>query len=95
MPQGRQEILRAATKTQHSQINKYIHILKWLHLLSHGGFQSNILDQYSVLSLHGLFAGLYASYSWEIPWTEEPGKIPWRRKWQPTPVFLPEESHGL
>ena len=25
------------------------------------------------------------------PWV---GKIPWRRKWQPTPVFLPEESHG-
>ena len=23
-----------------------------------------------------------------------PGKIPWRRKWQPTPVLLPEESHG-
>ena len=22
------------------------------------------------------------------------GKIPWRRKWQPTQVFLPEESHG-
>ena len=21
-------------------------------------------------------------------------KIPWRRKWQPTPVFLPGESHG-
>ena len=21
------------------------------------------------------------------------GKIPWIRKWQPTPVFLPEESH--
>ena len=21
-----------------------------------------------------------------------PGKIPWRRKWQPTPVFLPGES---
>ena len=21
-------------------------------------------------------------------------KLPWRRKWQPTPVFLPEESHG-
>ena len=20
-------------------------------------------------------------------------KIPWRRKWQPTPVFLPGESH--
>ena len=22
------------------------------------------------------------------------GKIPWRRKWQTTPVFLPGESHG-
>ena len=21
-------------------------------------------------------------------------KIPWRRKWQSTPVFLPRESHG-
>ena len=25
------------------------------------------------------------------PWV---GKIPWRRRWQPTPVFLPGESHG-
>ena len=25
------------------------------------------------------------------PWV---GKIPWWRKWQPTPVFLPRESHG-
>jgi len=25
------------------------------------------------------------------PWI---GKIPWRRKWQPTPMFLPGESHG-
>ena len=25
------------------------------------------------------------------PWVEN---IPWRRKWQPTPVFLPEESNG-
>ena len=24
------------------------------------------------------------------PWV---GKIPWRKKWQPTPVFLPGESH--
>ena len=22
------------------------------------------------------------------------GKIPWKRSWQPTPVFLPGESHG-
>ena len=26
------------------------------------------------------------------PWV---GKIPWRRKWQPTPVFLPGTFHGL
>ena len=25
------------------------------------------------------------------PWV---GKIPWRRAWQPTPVFLPGEPHG-
>jgi len=25
------------------------------------------------------------------PWVE---KIPWRRKWQPTPAFLPGKSHG-
>ena len=25
------------------------------------------------------------------PWV---GKIPWRRKWQPTPAFLPEKFHG-
>ena len=25
------------------------------------------------------------------PWV---GKIPWKRKWQPTPIFLPEKSHG-
>ena len=25
------------------------------------------------------------------PWV---GKVPWRRSWQPTPVFLPREFHG-
>ena len=28
-------------------------------------------------------------------WVQSPGwKIPWRRKWQPTPVFFLGESHG-
>ena len=57
-----------------------------------------------------------SALAWEIPWTEEPGKLQsmgsrrvrhdwatslslftflhWRRKWQPTPVFLPGESQG-
>jgi len=25
------------------------------------------------------------------PWD---GRVPWRRKWQSTPVFLPGKSHG-
>ena len=25
------------------------------------------------------------------PWV---GKVPWRGAWQPTPIFLPGESHG-
>ena len=29
--------------------------------------------------------------TWVLSWV---GKIPWRRAWQPTPVFLPGESHG-
>ena len=56
----------------------------------------------------------FSSLAWELPWTEEPGRLqsmrsqrvgrdcatllftfmPWRRKWQPTPVFLPGESQG-
>ena len=28
---------------------------------------------------------------WFDPWV---GKICWRRKWQPIPVFLPGELHG-
>ena len=32
------------------------------------------------------------NFYWSIvPWV---GKIPWRKKWQSTPVFLPGESHG-
>ena len=29
--------------------------------------------------------------TWFDSWVR---KIPWRRKWQPTPVFLPRKSHG-
>ena len=30
--------------------------------------------------------------TWAHTWV---GKIPWRRAWQPTPVFLPGESPGM
>ena len=29
--------------------------------------------------------------TWFDPWI---GKIPWRRKWHPTPVFFAVKSHG-
>ena len=29
--------------------------------------------------------------TWFDPWV---GKVPWRREWKPTPVFLPGEFHG-
>ena len=50
-----------------------------------------------------------STLAWKIPWMEEPGRLQslgsltslslftfmhWRRQWQPTPVFLPEESQG-
>ena len=57
-----------------------------------------------------------STLAWNIPWTEEPGRLQskgsqrvgqgwatslslftfmhWRRKWKPTPVFLPGESQG-
>jgi len=30
----------------------------------------------------------------ETPFDSWVRKIPWRRKWHPTPVFLPRKSHG-
>ena len=50
-----------------------------------------------------------STLAWKIPWMEDPGRLQsmgslsrtslftfmrWRRKWQPTPVFLPGESQG-
>ena len=43
---------------------------------------------------HSLFITcrvFHLSYPGSPPWV---GKIPWRRAWQPTSVFLPGESHG-
>ena len=37
------------------------------------------------------FQGQRCKRHWFDPWV---GKIPWRRAWQPTPLFLLGESHG-
>ena len=63
-----------------------------------------------------LCQGFKSVFIYNLPWTEEPGRLQsmrllrvghdwatslslftfmnWRRKWQPTPVFLPGESRG-
>ena len=38
-------------------------------------------------------AGCAKDVDW-IMWIMWVKKIPWRRAWHPTPVFLPGESHG-
>ena len=45
-----------------------------------------------MLAVKNLLANAGDTETWKFsPWV---GKIPWRRKWQPTPVLLPGESHG-
>ena len=46
--------------------------------------QHSGLPRGSAANCHGRRPGFAA---WD-------GKMPWRRAWQPTPVFLPGESHG-
>ena len=70
--------------------------------------------KWSLLAL--AMASHSSTLTWQIPWTEDPGRLQsmgsqrvrhdwvtslslftfmhWRRKWQPTPVFLPGESQG-
>ena len=51
-------------------------------------------------ALRSVFITLVAQTVRRLPAMRRPGfdpwigKVSWRRKWQPTPVFLPEESHG-
>ena len=53
-----------------------------------------ILNMYTLMDLPGgsvVKNYLQCERSGFDPWVR---KIPWRRKWQPTPVFLPGKSHG-
>ena len=56
----------------------------WLYVLS---FK---LPQYLALPRWCLQCRGWKRHGFD-PWVR---KIPWKRKWQPIPVFLPEESHG-
>ena len=95
----------------------------WISLLSKGLsriFSKTTAPNHQFFSAQPSLEKATATHSstlaWQIPWTEEPGRLQsmgslgvgynwatslslftfmhWRRKWQPTPVFLPGESQG-
>ena len=61
---------------------------------SHGDWKGNPL-QYSCLE-NSMDRGTWwpTVHGIAKSWTQLKRQIPWRRKWQPTLVFLPGESHG-
>ena len=56
-----------------------------------GDIQENSLVAQMIKNLPAVQETHVRSLSREDLWV---GKILWRRKWQPTPVFLPGEFHG-
>ena len=69
-----------------------LHVTRW----NHGS--EKLCDLPKVTELEGLPWWLSGKESSCQYWRQEfnPwfGKIPWSRKWQPSPVFLPGKSHG-
>ena len=77
--------------------------MDWLDLLATQGTLKNLLQHHSskasiqLIQYVGFPGGsvvkTLSANAGEVGSTQV-RKIPWRRKWQPTPVFLPGESHG-
>ena len=78
------------------EISRVMQVLCYLYWVMVMFIFSNIIG---TLHLHGGLFWLFSSKESPCqcrrhgfdPWV---GKIRWRRKWQPTPVFLPGKSHG-
>ena len=79
--------------------------MDWLDLLAVQGTLKSLLQHHSskasILRCSVFFrTSLAAQMVKRLSATQETGfdpwvgKIPWRRKWQPAPVFLPGKSHG-
>ena len=75
--------------------------IDWLDLLAVQGTLKSLLQHHSskasILRYSAFFwVSLVAQRLKRLPGMQETwvGKIPWRRKWQPTPALLPGESHG-
>ena len=52
------------------------------------------LDLYNVLMVALMVKNLPAMQEPQVRSLGWIGKIPWRKEWQPTPIFLPGEVHG-
>ena len=70
--------------------------MDWLDLLAVQGTLKSLLQHHSSkasILWHSAFRKASAGVAGDLNsiWF---GKLPWRRKWQPTPMFLPGESQG-
>ena len=52
-----------------------------------------VSEPLSELGFPGGSDGKVSAQGWRPGFNPWVGKIPWRRKWQPTPVFLPGKFH--
>ena len=67
---------------------------KWVTPLNSADSFTQLLAQLALLvaeMVNNLLAMQEMQVQSQVPWV---GKIPWRSEWQPTPGFLPGESHG-
>ena len=68
------------------------YIMKHLHHLTQSPFFSPVETTFRVFQwCSGKESACQYRRCRFDPWV---GKMPWRRKWQHTPIFLPGESHG-
>ena len=58
---------------------------------AHGQISKKMVTRVSVMDPEGLYGSRNV---WEQLDDPRVRKIPWRKKWQPTPVFLPGKFHG-
>ena len=72
------------------------HVLKILHFLYFIFSRVNLLQRNKLLiyKLVVLVVKNLPAHAGDEGSTPGSGRSPWRRKWQPTPVFLPGKSHG-
>ena len=76
------------------------HIKNWLHFNNHNYITTKKF--YSIFSFLKYIPWASQVVQWwrtylpmQETWVQSwIGKIPWRRKWQPTPLFLPGKFHG-